>query len=83
MSDNCRSCDARVIWSVTERGRRMPVDYQPLEKGNLLLTYRPNLPPLAVYHTKEEIAALPALQKHRLRLSHFVTCPQRKKWRKK
>jgi hypothetical protein len=29
---NCRSCDARIIWIVTESGKRMPVDAKPAGK---------------------------------------------------
>jgi hypothetical protein len=86
MSDNCRSCGAKVIWTETERGRRMPVDKEASPEGNLLLMHRAGRAPLAVYQTKEALEALAkegGLQQHRLYVSHFATCPQSKKWKTK
>lgn len=86
MSDHCRSCGVEVIWTVTETGKQMPVDVEPVENGNLLLMHRKGFKPLSVYQSKEMLAALAehgGLQAHRLHLSHFATCPQSKKWRKK
>jgi hypothetical protein len=84
-TDNCRSCKAQIIWTMTERGRRMPVDAEPSKKGNIMLHPRPDdQAPLAIYLTTEQIAAFDgSLQRHRLFTSHFVTCPEAKKWRKK
>jgi hypothetical protein len=81
--DLCKSCGARVQWAMTERGKRMPVDYEPSPAGNILLQYRMNQPPLAVYLGADAIEHLDGLQRHRLFTSHFATCPQAKRWRKK
>jgi hypothetical protein len=81
---HCRSCGAKILWATTEKGRRMPVDFSPNEKGNIFLQHRPEREPLAVYATAEQIAAFEGtLQQHRLFTSHFATCPEAKKWRKK
>jgi hypothetical protein len=74
----CRSCGARIVWTVTERGRRMPIDPVPNPAGNIILRERAaGLEPVAVY-----TSAPPAEGEKRF-TSHFATCPQAKKWRKK
>lgn len=35
--DNCSSCGAEIVWAMTERGKRMPVDAHACEDGNLIL----------------------------------------------
>jgi len=82
--DHCRSCNAVIVWAQTEMGKWMPVDALPNDAGNIMLVARPNSrTPLAVYLTKDQIAAFDgSLQRHRLHHSHFVTCPHRDKWRK-
>ena len=84
MSERCRSCNAKVIWTETERGRRMPVDATPVATGNLILRQREHRCPLAVHID----SALEPLRPHEAAIqeryvSHFVTCPDRKNWRKK
>lgn len=83
--DQCRSCKAEIVWAITERGKRMPVDKLPSKKGNLMLVWRTGeVTPLAVYLTTEQIAAFDgSLQRHRMHLSHFVTCKEADKWRKR
>lgn len=79
----CRSCNAPVRWAITERGRRMPLDVEPSDEGNILLQDREGREPLAVVLTKGQIAAFDgSLQRHRLHRSHFATCPHGKHWRK-
>jgi hypothetical protein len=84
----CRSCGAPIQWAMTEKGKRMPVDLKPDERGNILLQHREGDVPLAVYLNDIEkqklIDALDGrLQRHRLFLSHFVTCKHAAGWRKK
>lgn len=31
----CKSCGAEIFWAVTQKGKRMPVDTEPREDGNL------------------------------------------------
>lgn len=83
--DHCRSCEAEIVWTITENGRRMPVDAKPSKKGNILLVVRPTSDiPLAVYLAGAQIAAFDgSLQRHRLHTSHFVTCKDARKWRKR
>jgi hypothetical protein len=85
MSEHCRSCGAAVIWAHTERGKRMPIDAEPVGHvggGNIQLMHREGLPPLAVYLGQDTIAHLEGFQMERLHTSHFATCPHAKKWRR-
>jgi len=66
--DACFSCHAPVIWAKTEKGRAMPVDAAPVETGNIELAGG-----VAKY--------VPAGTGRYV--SHFVTCPQAKGWRKR
>ena len=42
---HCRSCDAPIIWALTERGRRIPLDAVPTT-GAILV---PGTPPTAKF----------------------------------
>ena len=87
----CKSCGAAVEWATTEKGKRMPVDAEPVEGGNILLSHRKvGQPPVALYQSAEQIAKLAAEHERspqegplRLYVSHFSTCPQAPGWRKK
>jgi hypothetical protein len=76
---NCRSCGAEIIWCVTESGKRMPVDAQTSVDGNIILELKPgNAPPTALVRTADQLTG------HTLRhKSHFATCKQADKWRRK
>lgn len=71
----CRSCAAKIIWTVTPSGAKAPIDQEPTEDGNVLLLAPTGLPEtLAV--TLSGDALLTAQQSHlRLRLNHFASCP--------
>ena len=63
----CRTCGADIVWTVTDTGKRMPVDAQPRGDGNLVLS------------TEDDVlrARAPGLfdaDKPRY-VSHFVICP--------
>lgn len=70
----CRSCGEPVLWARTEAGKRMPVDRDAVLNGNLDLRV-PN-GQLTAYVVKPDPAAKGFV-------SHFVTCAQRREWRKK
>ncbi len=38
-TDKCRSCDAWIAWAKTTSGKATPVDLDPVEDGNLLITH--------------------------------------------
>lgn len=70
---DCRSCGQPIIWTVTERGKRMPVDAWP-GAGAFRLEQYASGPPVAIYgggETMEERYT-----------SHFATCPQSSEWRR-
>lgn len=70
----CASCNAAVVWVVTEAGKRMPVDAVPSDKGNLILRDGK-----ALHESKVPEAERPAERY----TSHFATCPQGEKWRRR
>lgn len=76
----CRSCGASILWTETEKGKRMPVDAEPADNGNLRLVEREDDVPLAVYDTAETEALFGDDTRF---LSHFATCKQAVGWRKR
>lgn len=72
----CRSCKAPVIWCITPRGKRMPVDAVPVSNGNVVVDLMRS-PPLA------QVQAGGAQRPNAAGsyTSHFATCPQAARWR--
>lgn len=61
----CRSCNAEIIWAVTDSGKRMPLDAEPAERPTGLFTLDTSCdPPHATSAAHQPVY-----------LSHFVTCP--------
>jgi len=65
----CASCRRPVIWTVTDKGKRMPVDAQPTPDGSIVLTV-----------DKAEVRSRIVEVKFRfgrtdLHTSHFARCP--------
>lgn len=71
----CRSCGAEIIWALTEKGKRMPVDPEPVPHGNLFLRKREN----GAYDVRP---AGDLLLSERY-VSHFSSCPAAATHRKK
>lgn len=69
----CRSCGAEIIWALTDSGKRMPVDAEPVEGGNLRL-----IPDGDVVRVEVVMGGGAPLQ-HR---PHFATCPEADIWRR-
>lgn len=90
---NCRSCSARVIWTVTnpelKSGHPMMVDADPHPNGNILLARDPSIehepgkpvPVRATVMRPGQIAGARA-DGNVLYRSHFATCPHADQWRK-
>jgi hypothetical protein len=80
--DSCRSCGASVIWTETILNKRAPVDATPTLAGNIILGMRHGKIPLMLVQTKQKLEQLQA-KGELLYTNHFVTCPDRQKWRKR
>lgn len=67
----CRSCQALILWAITENGKTMPVDRTPDPRGNLILTGNR-------VDGKDEVHAISSrdeLKGDEVRYtSHFATC---------
>lgn len=71
----CRTCQAAIIWAVSESGTNCPIDAEPVEHGNIVLTVRPPLAPLARVLSAGEQALASKYT------NHFATCPDAPAWR--
>ena len=76
----CRSCGAPVVWTVTHNGKRMPVDAEPVEGGNIRLR-RDGGSVVAEYPGREHPGLFDDPDRARY-VSHFATCPESAHWRK-
>jgi hypothetical protein len=71
MIGRCKSCGAHVVWAKTASGKSMPVDATPNDAGNLVLD-------------GDRVQVVKSIADDRPRhTSHFVTCPQSDRWRKR
>lgn len=75
-TEKCRTCQADIIWAVTERDRDMPVDAQPTPDGTVLLEQTGSRLVARV------LPAHRAFGRKDLRKSHFATCKDADKWRR-
>lgn len=70
MSATCESCRAPIRWAQTEKGKLIPIDYEPVRGGNLLLVaLDPRDAPLARPATAQDSDTLERF------VSHFASCP--------
>lgn len=63
-------CQAPIIWAVTERAKRMPVDAEPTSRGNVVLHNTGGPAPVAVVLKPDRVFG-----RTDLHTSHFATCP--------
>jgi hypothetical protein len=76
----CRSCAAPVYWGVTSStGKRMPVDAQPRDNGNIVLDF--DADPILITYVGKPTAQLSLEETQDRYVSHFATCPDRIAWR--
>jgi hypothetical protein len=75
MSTRCSSCQAAIVWAVTTKGARMPVDAAPADDGNIVLIDTAGGIQAIVVRPGE----FPGQKRHR---SHFSTCPNHAQHRK-
>lgn len=77
----CRSCHAPIVWATTTTGKRMTVNPEPGEGGNIRLVYRRgDNTPVAHVVPKAERGNYGADQAWYT--SHFASCPQADEWRR-
>jgi hypothetical protein len=71
---NCRSCGAEVIWTITQRGKKMPIDVGPDDSGNVTIEQKvdPNDGKDKWYSTVHRDGVVTDSTTY---TSHFKTCP--------
>jgi hypothetical protein len=81
----CSSCGAKILWAITKNGKRMPLDAEPHPQGNIViddvLPPPPHTPSAAVLDGHALGVAWAA--KVPVHFSHFVTCPNAAKHRRR
>lgn len=70
---SCKSCGAKVLWTITESGKRMPVDFDPHPEGDVQLTRGADEHGAPAWRSRyvRRGEPRPAVT----RRSHFATCP--------
>lgn len=86
MSNNCRSCQAPIVWAETEgndkkASRAMPIDADPAT-GAPALFDDGNLVQIGTTGAGKPRVRYVAAGPGRMR-SHFASCPERDNWRKR
>lgn len=77
----CRSCHKRIIWTTNiSSGKRMPVDADPVETGNIILVSGNDGPEARVL-TNDELSR--RATRSGLYVSHFTTCNDPAGWRRR
>lgn len=75
----CRSCGARVRWVRTYRGRRIPLDFEPNPRGNVVLVGGGDTPPIATVFRECQRENVP--DDVPVFMPHHATCPDADDWR--
>lgn len=83
----CRSCHAAMRWARTTKGKNIPLDREPnVQRGNVLLVGEGHEERAHVFGDPEKAVAA-ALElgtdPNARYLSHFATCPNRTKHRRR
>lgn len=75
----CRSCNAPVVWARTQfNGTPMPIDWDPVDDGNILINENDGrLIALVLPPGDERIASETTYT------THFMTCPDGDQWRRR
>jgi hypothetical protein len=72
-AEPCKSCGASIFYAPTTKGKLMPLDVKPDPKGLVWLFG-------GVARVGDQPAAMGVTEKF---TSHFATCPQAGKWRRR
>jgi len=76
----CTSCGAAMVWVLTTKGNRMPLDPDPVDDGNVwVLMVKSGTPVVGVSLTADGV---PPNVTERY-VTHFVTCPHAKEHRRR
>jgi hypothetical protein len=77
----CKSCGAELLWTLTERGRKMPLDVDPYTgddpRGLFVLRRQTELAPTAVAVPLDAFPGEPVYR------SHFASCPNADRHRRR
>lgn len=80
MADTCRSCGAPIVWGLTVKKRRMPLDADPQPDGTVVLVGGGG------EHGEDLATVVPAEQRQnfpgQLRRPHHSTCPEGRAWQR-
>lgn len=71
---SCADCYREVLWTITEAGKRLPVDPEPDATGNAAV-YRDGTGTTRSRRPSEE---LPLMGWERLHVPHIATCPKKR-----
>lgn len=78
----CSSCQAEITWTVTTRGRPMPVNAEPDPRGNVVLHEEHGVL-FGSVKAKGCVAYLQAQAAGKLYMPHHATCPQGPAWKRR
>ena len=73
----CKSCGAEVEWVKTEAGKKLILDKDPIESGNVVVLIDGEGNKMARVVKQDELTDKPR------RISHWATCPDADHWRGK
>lgn len=68
--ENCRSCDARIVWMITNADKNMPVNADSVDELELTWTF-----------PKGSMVSKPLFDPEQHE-SHFATCKDADSWRR-
>lgn len=68
----CAACEAPMVWARTKGGRRIPLDPEPTERGNVTVS-------VDLFGDLLADVGAPGPGKY---VSHFATCPKAASFRK-
>jgi hypothetical protein len=75
----CKSCGALILWTLTEAGKPMPVDFAPSTDGTVAINVDVDERGRRVWRSRVAQIGEPIVR----RKSHFATCPNAGKHRKR
>jgi hypothetical protein len=79
---DCRSCGAAIRWAVTATGKRIPLDPEPVDGGNIVIDNSGPHGPIATVVGKATQPGLFGDDSPRY-VSHFATCPNADRHRRR